>query len=711
MHAQDGVQSNTPSPDDTGPEPGGIHTIGIDTGGTFTDFVFRSPDGHIRVRKLPSTPDDPSRVIREELRSSPRTEVRAGEPSLRLIHGTTVATNTLLQRRGVKTALVTTRGFADVVEIGRQDRPRIYDLQWRPPPPLVPRELRFEVTERIAAGGEVLTSLDEAEVAALLEPLRAAKVEAIAVCFLFSPQYRAHEERAAEILQSLGVPVVLSSDIVPELREYERFTTTTISAYVAPVMERYLAKLANAIAPEGRLLVMGSQGGARPWQEMSAHAVQTVLSGPAGGVVAASYYGERWEGCDGVVAFDMGGTSTDVALVPRGPVPHTRDFRVDGLPVAVPVVDVHTIGAGGGSEAWIDAGQALRVGPRSAGAVPGPVCYQRGGVTPTVTDANLALGRLPSAVQLGGEMPMSADGVDAALAQLGGQVELPSVHLALGIVRVVEAEMERALRKITQERGVDPRALVLLPFGGAAGLHAVSLARRLQMREVRVPRDPGVLSATGMLLAPILETQARSIVFTCERDSADQLLEAAAELGTAARTALAAEWGDVADACELRCQLSMRYQGQSHSLEVVWSRDGDPRAPFWQEYERRYGLVDKERAVEVTGVRVSALLAAPDAAAAFATSAGSRRSAPTLPPGEARTRIEVILDDGETAHAWFVQRDALVEGQVYAGPAIVSEASSTLWLPAGATMRVDSDGTLVITTQSDSQAGKNGASS
>ncbi|MEM7164028.1 MAG: hydantoinase/oxoprolinase family protein [Planctomycetota bacterium] len=662
-----------------------MQLIGIDTGGTFTDFVYRSADGAVRVRKLPSTPDDPSRVIRKELQSNPG--------PTRLIHGTTVATNTLLQRRGVRTALVTTRGFADVIEIGRQDRPRIYDLQWQPPAPLVAREDRFEVGERVGAGGTVLTPLDDQEVTALLEPLRAAGIEAIAVCFLFAPEHDAHEKRAATILRELGVPVVCSSEVLPELREYERFSTTTISAYVAPVMEAYLTRLAAALEPSGRLLVMASHGGARPWQEMSSQAVQTVLSGPAGGVVAAAHYGRRWQGCDGVVAFDMGGTSTDVSLVPRNKIPHTRAFRVDGLPVAVPVVDVHTIGAGGGSEAWVDAGGALRVGPRSAGAVPGPICYGRGGTVATVTDANIFLGRLPSGLRLGGEMALTRNGVDDALDELAAQLQpMERIAAARGIVRVVEAEMERALRRITQERGVDPRALTLLPFGGAAGLHAVSLARRLQLREVRVPPEPGVLSATGMLLAPITEIVGASVLTTCDDDGIASLDAVAADLTATARDALRNEWGDTSGTPQVRRELAMRYAGQSHELDVLWPDGVDPRAPFWDEYEQRYGFVDKERAVEVTTVRIAASLQAPlDAAPQpeFETTAN-----PTTTP--------VYLDHGDrSVDAALIPRATLRPDATVDGPAIVWEESSTLWLPPGTKLRVDRDGTLILDPGSD----------
>lgn len=657
--------------------------LGVDTGGTFTDFLLLRDDGSLELKKLPSTPDDPSRVIREAVASwgLPR-------EGLHLVHGSTVATNALLERKGARTALVTTKGFADVIEIGRQDRPRIYDFSWSPPVPLIPRELRFEVPERMGPRGVVLGALDGAALDELGARLKEHSVESIAVCFLFSPENDLHERQAGEVLRKLGVPVVLSSRIHPEIREYERFSTTTISAYVAPVMESYLTRLATGIEP-ARLEVMESGGGVLPWTKVADQAVRTVLSGPAGGVVAAS----RWaasESSTGVVAFDMGGTSTDVCLVVDGRVTRTRDFRMDGLPAAIPVVDVHTVGAGGGSQGWIDAGHALRVGPRSAGAAPGPICYGRGGAVATVTDAHFHLGRIPEDTQLGGEFALCSDGVEDGLRALGRDLGLAPRDVARGIVRVIEAEMERALRRITQERGIDPRGLALVPFGGAAGLHAVALARSIQMREVLIPPNPGVLSAAGMLLAPREET-AGATVLECWTESLGRRLdrEATAREDGCRRVLDADDW-DGAEASVER-EVSLRYEGQSHELEVRWDAGGDPTEPFFEEYERRYGFVERDRPVEVTAIRSRVLLSpdqSPDLGSARVNSG---------PEHMAQRETAVFLEEGnEPVPVKRIDRATLSTAEPVAGPAVIEELSSTLWLPSGASLRVRSDGCLLV---------------
>ncbi|MGE3164569.1 MAG: hydantoinase/oxoprolinase family protein [Planctomycetota bacterium] len=652
--------------------------LGIDTGGTFTDFLLATADGALELKKLPSTPDDPSRVIREALAAW-----GLQGSDLHVVHGSTVATNTLLERKGARTALVTTRGFADVIEIGRQDRPRIYDLAWQPPPPLVPRACRREVTERVACGGMILVGLPQHEIDDLRQWLRAEAIESVAVCLLFSPENDAHECVLAEQLADLGIPIVLSSRIHPEIREYERFSTTTISAYVAPVMQTYLGRLARSILP-GRLEVMESSGGVLPWDRVAEQAVRTVLSGPAGGVVATTQI-EDAAGSAGLVALDMGGTSTDVCLITGGEVPRTTEFRVGGLPVAIPVVNVHTVGAGGGSEAWIDGGGVLRVGPASAGAMPGPVCYGRGGNTPTVTDANVFLRRLPWDTRLGSEgVELQPERIEPSLAALALPLNLSKLAVARGIVRVVEAEMERALRRITQERGVDPRELTLVPFGGAAGLHAVALARALQLRRVLIPNDPGVLSARGMLLAPREEVAASSVLGPWTPSTAHVLREKARAHERDCRKRLGPACG--ATDGVVSHELRLRLVGQSYGLDVPWGLTEDPRERFFSEYARRFGAADASEPVEVTTLRTRLTISNP-------VNLRARVSEPT---SVARSQPVFLECGDEPIRVPHLPRASLKAGDEVLGPALIEECSSTLWLPPAARAVVRRDGVLLV---------------
>ena len=674
------------------PELRGDLLVGIDTGGTFTDFLVI--DGEERqVHKLPSTPDDPSRVITALLATLSR-------PPTRLVHGSTVATNALLERKGARLVWVTTRGFRDLVEIGRQDRPRLYDASALPEPPPVPRSRRIEVTERMGPGGEVWTPIDRKELDELPARVAALAPEAIAIGFLHSTENDAHERTVAERLRAHfgedSIPIVCSAQIAAEPREFERFATALASAAVTPAMDRYLARLAATLPPES-WAVMESSGGAMPWSRLREQAVRTVLSGPAGGVVAAARRGGA-----GSVAFDMGGTSTDVTLIPSESIPTTRTFRLGAAgggswPIAVPVVDGHTVGAGGGSLAWLDRGGALRVGPESAGAHPGPICYGRGGEIPTVTDAHFLLGRIPRDVKLGGEMPLVASGVEAAFDRLGEAAGLTPLALARGIVRVVEAEMERALRRITQERGIDPRGLKLVSFGGAGGLHAVSLARSLAFGEVIVPVEPGILSAAGMLEAPRLEFDEGSVLAPWSDALHGELSERFEAMVRGARARLD-ESSDVAgafaDSLVVRGELALRHVGQSHELTVDWSPAvADPRPAFLAAYRTRFGTSEESRPIEVTALRVRLEVAPIE---------GGARSEREGVSSESPRQTEVFLDEGTAPVAVLrSSRAAIPVDQPIEGPALIEERTSTLWLPAGATLLRDASGTLRIDPGSD----------
>ena len=660
--------------------------IGIDTGGTFTDFLIvegQGDEARAEVRKLPSTPSDPSMVILAALATLSR-------PPSRLVHGSTVATNALLEGTGAHLAWITTAGFRDLIEIGRQDRPHLYDPQRVPDPPPVPRSRRLEARERLGPRGEEWQPLTDEECERLRRAVETMGVEAIAVGLLHSTIEPRHERRIADALRPLGLPVILSSELVAEPREFERFATALASASVTPVMDRYLARLGEGLEP-GSWSVMESSGGSMPWERLRGQAIRTVLSGPAGGVVAAS----RWaKGSPaGAIAFDMGGTSTDVTLVPPPrpgdppTVPTTREFRLGTWPVAVPVVDGQTVGAGGGSLAWIDGGGALRVGPRSAGADPGPICYGNGGRTPTVTDAHFLLGRIPSDVRLGGEMPLTAAGLEEAFTSLGGEIGLGPRALARGIIRVVEAEMERALRRITQERGIDPRGLDLISFGGAGGLHAVALARSLGAREVIVPPDPGILSATGMLEAPEIEFGERTILAPWSAEMPARLAEAFEGLERGARERLGETGGGEVI---IRGELGVRLMGQSHDLPIPWAPGcGDPRNAFRDAYRARFGVEEPQRELEITALRVRVEVpAAPLPIRAAESGAGSASAA-----------CRVLVDDGVSealVEVPRVPRPLLSAASPLSGPALVEERTSTLWIPPGARLRRGREGELRI---------------
>ncbi|MCA8959394.1 MAG: hydantoinase/oxoprolinase family protein [Planctomycetes bacterium] len=660
------------------------------------DFVLVDGD-RITVRKLPSTKDDPGRVIIEAIDALALD--RAGST---VVHGSTVATNAILEDRVARTVLVTTQGFGDVLEIGRQDRSRIYAFEDQRPKPLVPADLRVEVRERIGPGGVVVEPLTDEEVRRVLETVRAIDPEAVVVGCLFATENDLHERRLVEALSSLDVPVIASHDVLPETREYERFSTAVMSGAVAPIMERYLGKLSAGIAP-APLFVMESGGGVFPAEQIRGRAVRTVLSGPAGGVVAARTLARSHD--RDLVTFDMGGTSTDVCLVPRSGWTRTHRMTIRELPIGIPVVDVHTVGAGGGSRAWIDAGLALRVGPQSSGARPGPICYGHGGTVATVTDAHVFLGRLPADSKLGGELALSVETLDEAFRELGARIGVSAHAAAAGVIQVVEAEMARALRRITQERGIDPRELALLPFGGAGGLHAVSLAQELGMREVIVPRDPGVFCALGMLIAPVVESAAATVLALLDDTLLESLRERIIELEQPGRRrleALSRARGGESNAVDTHRELSMRFLGQSHELDIRWlAEDASAvRRRFFEAYRVRYGSVDDTRPVELTAVRSRLELLSPlgrderAAAALIAT-----RAAADQPANEGSDRVPVWSSRGERSEVERRWRGSLSPGEEGRGPVIISELSSTTWVPEGTRYRVAPDGCLILSPE------------
>lgn len=648
--------------------------VAADSGGTFTDLLLMA-DGKLRALKVPSTPADPSAAVLEGLREllARDEDGRPVDPDL-LIHGTTVATNAVLERKGARVALVTNRGFEDVVEIGRQDRPQLYALVGHRDGPLVSRADRHGIGGRIGPAGEVIERLDESEIEELAGQL--GEADAVAISLLHSYANPDHEEAVARALERAlesgrgedagdPMPLSVSSRILPEFREYERTSTTVVNAFVAPVMGRYLRRLRHE-AGAGEIRVMGSAGGALPLSRAIEEPVRTVLSGPAGGVAGALEHGRR-VGRTRLLTFDMGGTSTDVSLIPERLLT-TREGRIGEHPIAIPLMDIHTVGAGGGSIARVDPGGALRVGPESAGADPGPICYGKGGTEVTVTDANLWLGRLRAEGFLGGSSALDPDAVRGPLEELARQLGTDPDAAAEGVIEVADATMERALRVISVERGVDPDDFHLFAFGGAGGLHAAELASRLGARGVLVPPDPGLASAWGMLAAPVVRDRARTLLQSSDAPGAGEAVAGALdELAERARRELV-DAGMPDDAIRVERRVDARYRGQSWELEVPAD---DWVEAFHRAHESRYGYSRDDAVVEAVTARVRAAapgLAPPSSPSPASGSSGSGRA-------QVRWRGEAL----DAATHW---RSELPE-EGADGPAIVLEYSSTLWVPPG----------------------------
>ena len=647
----------------------------MDVGGTFTDLVAPVA-GRLVTAKVPSTPRDQSEGVLASVRAS---GLAPGDVES-FAHGMTVATNALLERRGGRTALVTTHGFRDLLEIGRQNRPSLYDLAQARPPALVPRELRFTVRERMGPEGE-LEPLDPASLDEAVEALQAADVEAVAVCLLFAFLHPEHEREVGERLREAlpDAHVSLSCEVLPEFREYERLSTTVADAYLAPRLGAYLSSLSGRAEEAGLPgpLVMQSSGGVTALEEAASRAGAFVLSGPAGGVVGAAFVAGE-SGYRDLLTFDMGGTSTDVATVRDGRIATTTESVVAGVPLKLPMVDVHTVSAGGGSLAWVDAGGALHVGPESAGAEPGPAAYGKGGEAVAVTDADLFLGYLADGMELGGEVTLQRDLAEEALRRLGEELGLDPLEAALGVVRVADAEMVRALRVISVERGLDPREFVLVAFGGAGSMHACALAEELGMGTVLVPRVGGVLSALGLAISDLRRDYVTPFLVPLDETDRGALEEAWAGMEERAR-------GDLADRPECEREADLRYRGQSFELSVVGDEPGALGERFHAAHEERYGYRLDEAPLEVVNLRLTATV---------------RRPRPSLeegePEGEAETGRRRANFDGEWTEAPVLDRGRMGKGSRVEGPAIVELAEATSVVRPGWAGEVDEVGTLVL---------------
>ncbi len=647
--------------------------VGVDTGGTFTDFVVIR-GGAIEVFKEFSTPARPEEAI---LRGMARI---SGGAELEVIHGSTVATNALLERKGARTALLTTAGFEDVLVIGRQTRRELYNISVTRPQPLVSEELRLGVQERVLYDGTIEKAIDMVQVKGLVDQLQRAGVESVAVCLLFSFANPAHEEAVAEALRPLGIPVSLSSRTMPEYREYERTSTTVINAYLAPKMREYLNRLNEQIKGKS-LRVMQSNGGAVATRAASEFPVRTTVSGPAGGVVGA-FHVASIGGYPNIVTFDMGGTSTDVALC-RGEIQVTHEGEIDGLPVGIPMIDIHTVGAGGGSIAELDIGGALRVGPESAGADPGPICYGRGERL-TVTDANVILGRLPARFFLGGTVALAVDRIQPTVNSIPWTQGWKSIHaLAQGVIDVVNNNMEQAVRLISVERGHDPADFSLFCFGGAGGLHAADLARALGTPRVVVPRFPGALSALGLLLADARKDYSRSLLMPVD-SSQRRIREVLKELHRVGVTEMKSE-GFAATAIHHVDAVDMRYRGQSYELSVPMTRGFVGQ--FHKAHRRRYGYSTPDKPVEIVNVRTSF----------FGRSAKPQfRTAPKVRATAKPIGVEMVWMNGRRIETAIYDRESLNHGHVIHGPAIIGEYSSTTLVPSDFVCKVDAHLNLVL---------------
>ncbi len=654
--------------------------ISADTGGTFTDFVYIE-NGDFKILKVLSTPENPSKAVLKG------TNIIDAEGFKELIHGSTVATNAVLERKGAKTAIISNNGFEDIIEIGRQNRPELYNLFVKRPEHLVNTSLRFGVPGRISKKGEIIEAFDLNAAKKVAELIANLKVESVAICFLFSFVNPIHEITMKEVLDEVcknTIACSMSHEIMPEFREFERCSTTCVNAYVQPIMQGYIGELEHQIGKDN-LIIMQSNGGRISSQTASREPVRTILSGPAGGAVGA-FEISKAAGYDKIISFDMGGTSTDVSLI-NGVLPINVESTVSNYPLKVPMIEIHTVGAGGGSIAYIDHGGALKVGPMSAGAEPGPICYGIG-ENITVTDANLYLGRLISEQFLGGTMPLAKTRLDRFFSQFSKETGLSTIKLAQGICDIANTVMEKAIRVISVDRGYDPSEFTLCSFGGAGGMHACFLADLLNIPRVLIPKDPGILSAKGMLLADCIRDYSKTVMMndSVEQKQIEKELD---QLEEKAILDLAAEGIQRKDILISRF-VDMRYKGQSYELIINYV--DDMKTAFDQAHEKRYGYSNPQKSCEIVNIRIRAF---------------GKTAKPTLkkiknPDRNAHICKQAILYnrdcvfEGLTISTPVVDRDRLYAADHHEGPVIIVEYSSTIVIPPTRFFYVDDFGNLIV---------------
>lgn len=673
--------------------------VGVDAGGTFTDFAVTIPsDGRRLLYKVPSTPSEPHRAIVLGIESILSEFNLEAADVVRLSHGTTVGTNALIQRKIGRVAIVTSEGFRDLIEIGRQVRPKVYDIHLDFPPPIVPRELRFEVQERMRADGAVVRPLDDAALAGIAARIVEGRADCVIVCFLHSYAYPDHENRAAECLRGLlpaSVHVLTSTSVYPEFREYERFSTAALNGALITVMDRYLDRLTTEVAALGvtaRPKISQSSGGLMSVEMARRVPIRASLSGPAAGVLATADRA-RTLGLPNVITLDVGGTSTDVSLIKDGVPAEVSSQTIEGFPVRLPALDVSAVGAGGGSIAWIDTDELLKIGPMSAGADPGPACYGRGGIAATVTDANVLLGRLNGTALLGGRMPIEKSLAEAAVHKLADRLNLGVIETALGVVRVSASTIVKAIRRVSVERGHNPRDFTLFAFGGAGPLCAVDVARDMGIRTIIVPPNPGILCAEGLQACDRTVDLVRSALIPLEANA-----DAAVNAVRRALVQEADAWcalEDVAEADRRRIwSVDLRYCGQNFELSVpVEDRDFTREdgallaAAFHTAHEKAYGFASEGEAIEIVNLKVKAigLLDRPDM--------------PLLDPrpvGMPTAYRDVVFTRPAAVKTAIYQRGDLAPNQKIAGPALIEQLDATSLIYPADTGTVDRFGNLFI---------------
>jgi len=655
--------------------------IGVDIGGTFTDLVLIDGDKPV-IHKVLSTPENPAKAVLSGIAEILVTNDYESNSPVDIVHGTTVGTNALLERKGARVALVTTEGFEDIIEIGRQNRPELYNLFVEKPPPLVPQELRFGVSERTLHTGEILQPVDEKEIDITKRELSKLGVQSIAVCFLFSYANPENEVVVHQILKDMNLPISASHLIVPEYREYERFSTTVVNAYIAPVMQKYIESLEKQI--NGSLRIMQSNGGSISAKTAREQPVRTILSGPAGGVVGALEIA-KLAGFEKTITFDMGGTSTDVSLC-DGDIKITTEGEVGGCPIKTPIIDMHTVGAGGGSIAYLDEGGALRVGPESAGADPGPICYGKGDML-TVTDANLFLGRLDPNHFLSGTMKLEVGKVNSAMENFAGELGYAPEQAAEGIIRVINATMERAIRVISVERGYDTREFALISFGGAGGLHACELAQRLSIPTILIPKNAGILSAFGMLISDVIKSYSQTVLLKVEAGTTyEELLRKFKIMAERAYEEMMEEGFNPSEII-FQKTVDMRYEGQSYEINVDF--DKLFLENFTQSYTHRFGYHSTHNTTEIVNLRLNARVSLQKP-----PSYKERQYEPDSSKAIINRRTVVIGE--KMIEATVYDRELLKHGNIIEGPSIIVEYSTTTLVPPGFICRVDEYGNLLI---------------
>ena len=653
---------------------------GVDIGGTFTDLVL-SDQGQFKIHKLLSSPHHPAEAMLKGL----ETVTPGGLAALtQVAHGSTVATNAILERKGARTALIVTQGFRDILFIGRQNRPALYALHPTLPPPLIPRQRCYEAPERLDWRGEILKPLDMKALERALERIRRDQVDSIAVCFLFSYVNPIHEQMVKQRIMEADIvsndwQVVLSSEVLPEFREYERASTAALEAYVRPVMSRYIGHLEDELPDSASLRIMKSDGGAMQASRVRQQAIHTALSGPAAGVMGA-FHVAKSAGYRQIITLDMGGTSTDVSLVAGQPQPRPES-EIDSLPVRVRMLDIETIGAGGGSIARLDAGGALRVGPESAGAHPGPVIYGQGGQRVTLSDANAILGRLDAEHFLGGAMSLDMDAGKQAMRQLAQQAKLNVIETAQGVVDIANVNIDRAIRRVSIARGHDPRHFTLVAFGGAGPLHACEVAGRLEIPRVLVPHAPGVLCALGLLIADVAVEYSQSVMRRASSDSIARLRAKQHELAAMGQADLQRE-GIAPEDMTFNVSLDLRYEGQAYELNIPFGES--VIRDFHDAHEQTYGHALRQRPIEIVNLRVNGA-GIIDKPAFHATPADPTAAVPFAEKDSPRHGTIKLF-----------KREELAAGAAFQGEALVFQMDSTTYVPPGWHARVDGLMNLIL---------------